>query len=210
MRELWRVAALALLLMLASSLPAAPRRTIAFLGDSLTAGYGLEPAEAYPAVIERRIRAAGLEWDVINAGISGDTTSGGLARTGWLLRRPVDVLVLALGANDGLRGIAPAETRRNLVAIIERVREKNPAVKIVLCGMQLPLNMGGGFTGEFRALFPEIAKEQKTALVPFLLEGVGGDDKLNQSDRIHPTAAGQEILADNVWKVLEPMLQNAN
>lgn len=199
--------AIALGLLLAASVHAAPRRTVVFLGDSLTAGYGLEASESYPALLEKRIQQAGLPWDVVNAGISGDTSSGGLARVGWLLRRPVDVLVLALGANDGLRGISPAETKRNLTGIIEQVRAKNPAVKIVLCGMQLPPNMGENFGRDFREVFPAVAQEQKAALVPFLLEGVGGVRELNQEDRVHPTAKGQERLAENVWKLLEPVLR---
>lgn len=204
MRRLLALLALCLLLTPAS---AAPRRTVVFLGDSLTAGFGLQASEAYPAVIERRIRERGWDWEVVNAGISGDTSSGGLARTPWLLRRSIDVLVLALGANDGLRGISPAETRRNLTGIIEQVRQRYPNVRIVLCGMQLPPNMGVTYGTEFRDLFPALARELKTELVPFLLEGVGGVLNLNQDDRVHPTTKGQEMLADNVWKVLEPLLQ---
>lgn len=201
--------AIALGLLLTVTATAATRRTVVFLGDSLTAGYGLESSQAYPALIEKRIQQAGLPWEVVNAGISGDTSSGGLARVGWLLRRPVDILVLALGANDGLRGISPAETKRNLTGIIEQVRAKNPAVKVVLCGMQLPPNMGENFGRDFREVFPAVAQEQKAALVPFLLDGVGGVRELNQEDRVHPTAKGQERLADNVWKLLEPLLRDA-
>lgn len=190
--------------------PAAPtpdRRTVVFLGDSLTAGYGLTANEAFPAVIQRRLAERGLAWDVVNAGISGDTTSGGLARLGWLLRRRVDVLVLALGGNDGLRGVSAAETKRNLTAIITQLRAKYPNAQVVLCGMQLPPNMGGSYGREFQETFPAVAREQQTEFVPFLLEGVGGVRELNQDDRIHPTAAGQEKLADNVWAVLEPLLR---
>jgi len=188
------------------SLARAERRTVVFLGDSLTAGYGLQVGQSYPALIEKRIAQRGLPWDVVNAGISGDTTSGGLARLNWLLRRRVDVLVLALGGNDGLRGIPSAETKRNLSAIITQLRAKYPEAKVLLCGMELPPNMGGTYARDFREVFPQIAKELGTELVPFLLEGVGGVRALNQDDRIHPTAEGQEKLADNVWKVLEPML----
>ncbi len=184
---------------------AAPR-TIVIFGDSLTAGYGLDPGQAYPALIQAKVRAASLDYDVVNAGISGDTTSGGLARLDWALRRPVDVFVLALGGNDGLRGVSLAETRRNLAAILARVRVKNPQVKLVVAGMQLPPNLGASYASGFRAIFPEVAAEAGAALVPFLLEGVAAKPELNQPDMIHPTRAGQQILADNVWSVLRSLL----
>lgn len=175
-------------------------------GDSLTAGYGVNPAQAYPALLQAKIGAAALDYEVINAGISGDTTSGGLARIDWALRRSVDVFVLALGGNDGLRGVSLAETRRNLEAILARVRLKNPEVKLVVAGMQLPPNLGPAYASEFRAIFPEVAHEANAALVPFLLEGVAARPELNQPDMIHPTPAGQQIVADNVWAVLRPLL----
>src|SRR5450432_2008667 len=184
---------------------AAPR-TIVFFGDSLTAGYGLDPTQAYPALIQARLRAAGLDDEVINAGISGDTTSGGLARVDWALRRPVDVFVLALGGNDGLRGVSLAETRRNLAAILARVRLKNPLVKLVVAGMQLPPNLGASYASEFRAIFPDVAREANASIIPFLLEGVAAKPELNQPDMIHPTPAGQQVVADNVWAVLKPLL----
>ena len=184
---------------------AAPR-TIVFFGDSLTAGFGLDPAQAYPALIQARVREAGLDYEVVNAGISGDTTSGGVARLDWVLRRPVDVFVLALGANDGLRGISPAETRRNLETILARVHARYPQAKLMVAGMQLPPNMGSAYTDEFRAVFPEVARAAGASLVPFLLEGVAARPELNQPDMIHPTPAGQQIVADNVWGVLKPLL----
>lgn len=186
----------------------AARRTIVFLGDSLTAGYGLDQpeAQAYPALIQDRIDAAGKSWRVVNAGLSGDTTAGGLHRVNWVLRQPIDILVLALGGNDGLRGIDPAVTRANLVAIIDRVRRARPGVKILLAGMRMPENMGHTYTERFRAVFPSVAQDEDCTLIPFLLEGVGGDPDLNQADGIHPTAAGQRKIAATVWTYLAPLL----
>jgi len=181
--------------------------TILFLGDSLTAGLGVQQEQAYPALIQEKIRAKNLPFEVINAGISGDTTAGGLARLDWVLQKKIDVLVLALGANDGLRGLPVAQTKANLQAIIARVKAKDPGVKIVIVGMQIPPNMGGDYGVAFQDLFADLARENHTALVPFLLEGVGGHDDLNQADHIHPTAAGHKILAENVWRVLAPLLQ---
>lgn len=201
---------LVLLLGLAASLCAATDapRTILFFGDSLTAGYGLAAPEreAYPALIQQRIDAAHLPYRVVNAGLSGETTSGGVRRIDWILRQPVDIFVLALGGNDGLRGIEPAVTRANLQTIIDRVRAKYPHAQIVLVGMQMPTSMGERFTAAFRALYPDLAQKNHLALVPFLLDGVGAVPELNQPDLIHPTAEGQEKLADNVWPVLRPLL----
>jgi acyl-CoA thioesterase-1 len=183
-------------------------RTIIFFGDSLTAGYGLaDPtSQAYPALIQEKIEATGLPWRVINAGLSGETTAAGLRRVDWILRQPVDIFVLALGANDGLRGIDPAVSRSNLQKIVERVQEKNPHVKVVLAGMQMPPAMGAQFSREFENVFPDVAAKYDATLVPFLLQGVGGRIELNQPDRIHPTAKGHAIIADTVWKVLRPLL----
>ena len=183
-------------------------RTIIFFGDSLTAGYGLaDPtSQAYPALVQEKIDAAGLPWRVVNAGLSGETTAAGLRRVDWILRQPVDIFVLALGANDGLRGIDPTVSRGNLQKIVERVREKNPNAKVVLAGMQMPPTMGAEFSREFESVFPEVAAKYDATLVPFLLEGVGGRVDLNQPDRIHPTAKGHAIIADTVWKVLRPLL----
>lgn len=187
--------------------PGSTPKVILFFGDSLTAGYGLDPAQAFPAVIQAKINARGWDFRVINAGLSGDTTAGGLRRIAWVLQRPIDVLVLALGANDGLRGLPIAEARHNLQAIIDRTRQKYPQVKIVLAGMQMPTNLGREYTTSFRALFPTLAAANDAALIPFLLEGVGGIPALNLPDGIHPTPAGHAIIAENVWKVLEPLLQ---
>ena len=180
---------------------------ILFLGDSLTIGLGVQQEQAYPALIQEKIRAANLPFDVINAGISGDTSAGGLARLDWVLQKPVDVLVLALGANDGLRGLPVAQLKSNLQSIIDKVKAKNPAVKIVIAGMEIPPNYGADYAAQFSAVFPELAKQNHAALVPFLLEGVGGHIDLNQPDHIHPTAAGHKIVAENVWRVLEPLLK---
>ncbi len=180
------------------------KKRIVVLGDSITAGYGLDPEEAYPALLQKKIDAAGLPFTVTNAGVSGDTTAGGLRRVAWALgQQGADVLVVALGGNDGLRGIQPEQTRENLAGIIDKARTKNPGMKVIVAGMQMPDNMGAEFTTSFKSLFPEIAKEKKAALVPFLLEGVGGSEELNQADRIHPTAEGQVKVADTVWKVLK-------
>jgi len=185
---------------------AASPKTIVVLGDSLAAGYGVEPSEAYPALLQEKISAAGLNFTVVNAGVSGDTSADGLNRINWLLRRPVDVFILELGGNDGLRGISPSTTATNLQAIIDRVKQKYPQAQIVIAGMQMPPNMGETYTTAFRDIFPALAKNNHAALVPFLLEGVGGKSELNQPDHIHPNADGHRIVADNVWKVLKPLL----
>ncbi len=187
---------------------AEPARTIVFFGDSLTAGYGLDDpsSQGYPALIQKKIDAAGLPWRTVNAGLSGETTAGGLRRIDWILRQPIDVFVLALGANDGLRGIDPASSRANLQKILERVRAKYPEARLVVAGMKMPPAMGADFARAFDGMYPELAAKNDATLIPFLLDGVGGDPRLNQGDRIHPTAAGQEILADNVWGVLRKML----
>ncbi len=190
-------------------LAAAEPKTVLFFGDSLTAGQGLAnpDTEGYPARIQRKIDAEGLPWKVVAAGVSGETSAGGLRRVDWVMRQPVDVFVLELGANDGLRGVSPAVTRINLEAIIDRVRQLKPGVSIVLAGMKMPPTMGAGFTESFAAVFPAVAASEHAALIPFLLEGVGGQPQLNQADGIHPTAAGDAIVAENVWKVLEPLLK---
>ena len=182
-------------------------KTILFFGDSLTAAMGLDPAEGYPGEIQKIIDSLGLNYEVVNAGLSGETTAAGKNRIDWVLNQEVDVFVLALGANDGLRGIPVAETRKNLQAIIDTVRQKNPGVEIILAGMQIPPNMGPEYTSDFKKLFPDLAEENNIHLVPFLLEGVAGDPELNQQDGIHPTAEGYDIVAQNVWEVLEPVIR---
>lgn len=181
-------------------------RTIIFFGNSLTAGYGLEPSQAFPALIQNKIDSLDLGYKVVNAGVSGETTSGGNGRIEWILQQRVDVFVLELGANDGLRGIPIAETRTNLQAIIDKVKAANPNVKIVLAGMQIPPNMGQQYTSQFRTIYPELAEKNKVTLIPFVLEGVGGEARLNQEDGIHPTEEGHKIVADNIWKVIKELL----
>ena len=182
------------------------KKMIVFFGNSLTAGYGLSPEEAFPALIQHKIDSLGLAYKVINAGVSGETSSGGNSRIDWILRQRVDVFMLELGANDGLRGIPLSETRKNLQSIIDRVKAKYPQAKILLAGMQIPPNMGATYTTEFRNIFPELATKNGIALIPFLLEGVGGEIKLNQDDGIHPTLEGHKVLADNVWEKLKELL----
>ena len=181
-------------------------KRLLFFGNSLTAGYGLEPDQAFPALIEQRIDSLDLPYKVINAGVSGETTAGGKGRIDWLLKQPVDVFVLELGANDGLRGIKTEETYSNLKAIIDKVRSKNPEVQIVLAGMQIPPSMGQKYAQQFREVYTRLADEEQVALIPFLLEGVAGNRDLNQGDGIHPTVEGQKIVAENVWATLAPLI----
>ena len=182
------------------------RKTILFFGNSLTAGMGLEPEQAFPYLIQQKIDSLDLDYTVIGAGISGETTAGGESRIGWLMKERIDIFVLELGANDGLRGIPLSETRKNLQVIMDRVKENNPGVKIVLAGMQIPPNMGPEYTSGFRQLFPELAEKNDAYLIPFLLEDVAGIPELNQADGIHPTVEGHRILARNVWNILYPIL----
>ena len=186
---------------------AAETKTIVFFGDSLTAGYGLDsPDLAYPALIQAKIDAAGLPWHCVNAGLSGETTAGGVRRLDWILRQPVDIFVLELGGNDGLRGIPVENSRANLQTMIERIRNRYPHVTVVLAGMKLPTNLGADYTRQFAAMYPELARTNHLALIPFLLDGVGGITNLNQADGIHPTAEGHQIVAETVWRVLQPLL----
>ena len=186
----------------------AGKRTILFLGDSLTSGYGLSAEGAFPAVIQAKIDSLGLGYEVVNAGISGETTSAGLSRMNWMLKRRIDVLVIALGANDGLRGVPLKVTRQNLQAIVDSSRKAYPKVNVVLAGIQVPPNLGPEYTSEFKEIFPELAAKNKVALIPFLLEGVGGIQEFNLADGIHPTVAGHRKVAENVWKVLGPLLSD--
>jgi acyl-CoA thioesterase-1 len=183
------------------------KKTILFFGDSLTAGYGLDdPSDAFPGVIQHKIDSLKLPYTVVNAGVSGETTAGGLGRIDWTLKQKVDVFILELGANDGLRGIPVKETAQNLQAIIDKVKAKYPDAKLVLAGMQVPPSMGADYVTNFKEVFPKLAEKEKIALVPFLLANVGGNPKFNQADGIHPTAEGAKIVADNVWKILKDQL----
>lgn len=182
-------------------------QNILFFGTSLTAGYGLEdPAQAYPSLIQAKIDSLNLPYKVINGGLSGETSAAGKGRIDWLLKQAVGIFVLELGANDGLRGLSVKQTGLNLQAVIDKVKKKYPNAKLVMLGMQMPPNMGQQYTADFKQLFSDLASKNKMSYVPFLLEGVGGVPKLNQQDGIHPTAAGQKILAENVWKELQPLL----
>jgi len=183
------------------------RRTILFLGTSLTAGLGLEPDSAYPQQIQRKIDASGLPYQVVNAGVSGETSAGLLRRLDWVLRRPADVVVIETGANDGLRGLPVDATRATIGEVLSRIRQERPDATIVLVQMEAPPNLGQEYTSRFRAMFPELAREHGATLLPFLLEGVAGVARLNQNDGIHPNNAGERVVADNVWKVLQPLLQ---
>jgi acyl-CoA thioesterase I len=181
---------------------------VLFLGDSITAGYGLDISQAYPALIQQKIDAKSWPFKVVNAGQSGDTTSGGLNRIDWLLRNPIEVLVLELGANDGLRGV-PADTiQKNLQVIIDRVKARYPKAKIIIAGMKVPPNMGHSYSKQFESVFVSVASKNNAPLIPFILEGVGGIRDLNQPDGMHPTVRGHQIVAANVWKVLEPVLRS--
>jgi acyl-CoA thioesterase-1 len=202
--QTWRTVLLSLWLV--ATLGAAETKSVIFFGDSLTAGYGVDPDEAYPALIQKKIDEAHQPWHVVNAGLSGETTAGGLRRLDWILRQPVDIFVIELGGNDGLRGIAPATTRSNLEAMIKRIRQRYPNAKVVVAGMQMPTNMGPEHRRTFAAIYPEIAEASGAVLIPFLLDRVGGDPSLNQSDGIHPTAEGHKIVAETVWRTLQPLL----
>lgn len=189
-----------------------PRRplkssTVLVLGDSLAAGFGVDPSEAFPALLQRRSEETGLPARVVNGGVSGDTTAGGLRRLDWMLKSPVDVLVVELGGNDGLRGLPIESTRSNLTAIIQRTRARHPRAEVVVAGMQMPPNVGRDYADRFRNLFPEVARQEKASLIPFLLEGVGGVPELNLPDQIHPTPQGHRVIASNAWPILEPLLR---
>jgi acyl-CoA thioesterase-1 len=182
--------------------------TILCFGDSITAGYGLEDSnDAFPAILQEKIDSLNLKYIVVNSGLSGETTAGGKSRIDWVLNQDIDIFLLELGANDGLRGVPLSETRSNLQSIIKTVKEKSPKTKIILAGMQLPPNMGQKYTTGFKQLFFELAKANNLAFIPFILKDVGGIAELNQSDGIHPTVEGHKIVAHTVWEVLKPMLE---
>lgn len=181
-------------------------KMILFYGDSLTAGYGLSTEDAFPAIVEEKLNKKGKPTKVVNAGLSGETSAGGLNRLDWVLKQPVDIFVLELGANDGLRGLPLDQTQKNLQAIIDKVKAKYPKAKIVIAGMLVPPNMGPDYTASFRKIFPELAKKNNATLIPFLLQDVAGNEKLNIADGIHPNVEGHKIVADNVLKVIEPLL----
>jgi acyl-CoA thioesterase-1 len=181
---------------------------VVFLGTSLTAGLGLDPDLAYPALVQAKIDSAGLHYHVVNAGVSGESSAGALRRIEWLLRDPPAVLVIETGANDALRGQNPDSVRANIQAIIDRARAITPRPSIVLVGMEALPNYGPAYARRFRGIYPELAKQNRIPLIPFLLTGVAGVDSLNQPDGLHPTAVGQRIVAETVWRALEPLLRN--
>jgi acyl-CoA thioesterase-1 len=181
---------------------------VVVLGNSIAAGYGLDPEQAFPALLQQKADALGWDVDIVNAGVSGETTAGGLRRIDWLLRERVDVLILELGGNDGLRGLDTRVTKENLQGIIDATRKAYPDARIILAGMQLPPNLGPGYTARFREIFPDLAEENDADLIPFLLDRVGGVRRLNQPDGIHPTAEGHEVVAETVWQMLKPVLES--
>lgn len=192
----------------ATPAPAADDRgTVLFIGTSLTAGRGVDPEQAFPAPLQEKIDSAGLPYRVVNAGVSGETSAGALRRIDWLLRQPVEVVVLETGANDMLRRLEPDSTRANIQRIIDRIEEVRPGAEVVLVGMMAPRHLGAAYADRFRELYPRIARDNDLPLVPFLLQGVGGVAELNQSDGIHPNPAGHRLLAENVWPVLERELR---
>lgn len=183
------------------------KKTILFFGNSLTAGYGLELSQAFPAIIQRKIDSLKLPYTVINAGISGETTADGRSRIDWVIKeQKIDIFILELGANDGLRGIPPAETRRNLRSIITQVKDRYPEAQILVCGMEVPPNLGEDYAAQFRIIFSDLSDSLQTSFLPFLLDKVAGEPELNLPDGIHPTPEGHEIVANNIWEVLSPLL----
>lgn len=183
-------------------------KRILFFGDSITAGYGIEKSQAFPALIQQKIDSLDWNFDAVNAGSSGETSAGGLRRIDWMLRQPVSVFVLELGGNDGLRGIDLDVTRKNLQQIIDKVQSKYPDAKILVAGMQVPPNMGPEYSRKFREIYPDLAEKNDAELIPFLLNDLGGDSELMQSDGIHPTEKGHKLVAEKVWEVLRPVLQD--
>src|SRR5690554_3500380 len=190
---------------------AAKKKVILFFGNSLSAGYGVEADESFPAVIQMWIDSLNLPYTVVNAGVTGETTATGLSRIDWVLeKQDVAIFVLELGANDGLRGLPPAETKKNLISMIDRVRKFHPAAEIILAGMMVPPSMGQEYSSRYNPIYGEIATEKNVELIPFLLDNVGGIDSLNQSDGIHPNPAGAKIMAENVWEILGPMVEETS
>ena len=183
-----------------------PPKVILFYGDSLTAGYGLSPDEAFPALVEKKLNKTDKKVKVVNAGLSGETSAGGLSRIEWILRQPVDIFVLELGGNDGLRGLPVDQTRKNLQGIMDKVKAKYPNCKIVMAGMMVPPNMGKEYTEAFKRVYPDLATKNKATLIPFILDGVGGIEKLNQPDGIHPNAEGHQIISNKITPVFEKLL----
>ena len=201
---MFRILTVILLLVIAQQ--GQDKKRIVFFGDSITAGYGINIENAFPAIIQERLNAKGFSYEVVNAGLSGETTAGGLQRIDWILRSNPEILVLELGGNDGLRGLSLEQTRSNLKEMIQKIRAADENTEIILAGMQIPPNLGQDYTNSFRTLFADIAESEEVKFIPFLLEGVGGEKELNLSDGIHPNEAGHEIVAETVWAFLAPIL----
>ena len=193
-----------------TSLPAqsqnSEEKRILFFGDSITAGLGVDKSQSFPALIQQKLDSAGMNYEVINAGLSGETSAGGLRRIDWVMQKPVDIFVLELGGNDALRGIDLGSTKNNLQQIIDKVQEKYPEVQIFLAGMQVPPNLGQEYTSNFQKMYPELAEENDLPLIPMMLEKIGGSDIYMQEDGIHPTPAGHNIIAESIWNELSPIL----
>ena len=190
----------------AASASRVDKRTIVFVGTSLTAGFGLDPDSSFTSLIQRHIDSLGLSYDVVNAGVSGETSAGALRRIGWVMRQPADIVVLEVGANDGLRALNVDSLQSNLQHIIDTVHATHPSARIVVVGMEAPPNLGARYTSAFRRVYSDVARKNDAALLPFLLKGVGGVDSLNQADGIHPNARGERIVAETVWRTLAPLV----
>lgn len=202
------IATLSFILMMnvGNSLSQQEKKSILFFGNSLTAGFGLDPELAFPNLIQQKIDGENVSFAVINAGLSGETSAGGLSRIDWVMSQPIDIFILELGANDGLRGLPLESTRKNLQGILDKVKQKYPHVEIVVAGMMVPPNMGENYSDEFEKIYPELARNNNATLIPFLLDGVAGNPDLNLPDGVHPNIEGHQIVADNVWSVLKPIL----
>jgi acyl-CoA thioesterase-1 len=196
-----------LLALFAQSMSAAQMKRILVLGNSLSQGFGLTSSQAYPTLLAEKLRVAGLNFEITNASQAGGTTAGGLERLPAHLKRKIDIFVLELGINDAFRGVPISEIRNNLQAIIDQVKARNPNVRVIIAGMQLPNYAEDNYVFAFGQIYADLAAKNNAALIPYLLEGVGGDPLLNQPDRVHPNAAGQRVLAENVWRVLEPIVR---
>ncbi len=195
-----------LIFLAGSALQAQSSQTILFFGDSITAGLGVQQEQAFPALIQEKIDSLGLNYEVINGGLSGETSAGGIRRIDWILRRDIDIMVLELGGNDGLRGIDLSSTKDNLQQIIDKYRAKNPDGQIILAGMQVPPNLGQEYTSQFQEIYPELAEENNLPLIPLIMNKLGGEEELIQGDGIHPTPKGHEVIAETVWDVLKEYL----
>ncbi|MEO1021459.1 MAG: arylesterase [Bacteroidota bacterium] len=198
---------LLLALLLAVSSPEPGPKTVLFFGDSITAGFGIDAEQAFPSLIQKKVDALDWSFTIVNGGLSGETSAGGLRRIRWVLQRPIDVMILELGGNDGLRGIDLSSTKANLQSIVDIAKEVNPDMKIIIAGMQVPPNLGETYTTEFQTLYSDLAEQNNLPLIPFILEGVGGVPELNLPDGIHPTEEGHHIVAETVWKTLQPILK---